>query len=149
MELQDSHVPENQLHYSLETWSEEIITFLETVVVPKHKKTYLVGNSVGGLVCATVAYRKPEVQPYSLILITCSKLQKHLSGTLPQFPFCSASYVDVGAVSPRSGAAECSSVLDSACAKFRIGTRQVGACASPKVADGHHQQSLVQQAVHP
>lgn len=67
---------EKDLQYSANTWCEQIIDFIEQVVVPSEKmqtnndneragtattKVHLVGNSVGGHLAAHIAMRRPDL----------------------------------------------------------------------------------------
>jgi len=65
---------ENGLQYSADTWCEQVIDFLEMVVIPSHQtpdddektnttpcRVHLVGNSVGGHLAAHVALRRPDL----------------------------------------------------------------------------------------
>jgi pimeloyl-ACP methyl ester carboxylesterase len=51
------------LQYSAETWIDQIITFMEEVILPQHQgcKVHLVGNSVGGHLAAYIAARRPDL----------------------------------------------------------------------------------------
>lgn len=57
---------EEDLQYSADTWCEQIIDFIETIVLPSLDnasvtKIHLVGNSVGGHLAAHVAVRRPDL----------------------------------------------------------------------------------------
>lgn len=70
-ECQDGQaVSELGLQYSAETWIDQIVTFIEQVILPsersdngnnKKKKVHLVGNSVGGHLAAYIAVRRPDL----------------------------------------------------------------------------------------
>jgi pimeloyl-ACP methyl ester carboxylesterase len=58
---------EKGLRYCAETWVDQIISFIEEVVLPEHATTgrqsrvHLVGNSVGGHLAAHIANRRPDL----------------------------------------------------------------------------------------
>ena len=51
------------LAYSADTWANQIISFLECVVLPAHPghKVHLVGNSVGGHISVLLAHERPDL----------------------------------------------------------------------------------------
>jgi len=49
------------LLYSADTWVDQIIQFLEEIVLSKKKKVHLVGNSVGGHLAVVVASKRPDL----------------------------------------------------------------------------------------
>ena len=54
---------EKGLIYSAETWIDQIVQFIEEIILPDHpgSKIHLVGNSVGGHLAAYVAARRPDL----------------------------------------------------------------------------------------
>lgn len=54
---------EKDLIYSAQTWIDQLITFIEEVILPEHpdQKVHVVGNSVGGHLAAHLAYRRPDL----------------------------------------------------------------------------------------
>jgi pimeloyl-ACP methyl ester carboxylesterase len=60
-------ISEQGLQYSAETWIDQIITFIEQVILPEqhqqscNNKVHLVGNSVGGHLAAYIAIRRPDL----------------------------------------------------------------------------------------
>lgn len=56
---------ERDLQYSAHTWCQQIIDFLETIVLPSYSnsdtKVHLVGNSVGGHLAVHIAVRRPDL----------------------------------------------------------------------------------------
>jgi len=65
---------EKNLIYSVDTWTEQIIHFIEEIIIPNYCaaveskpqkegdcKIHLVGNSVGGLIAVLVALKRPEL----------------------------------------------------------------------------------------
>ena len=59
---------EKGLIYSADTWLEQVITFIEEVILPDHQvdgvgptKVHLVGNSVGGHLAAHIANQRPDL----------------------------------------------------------------------------------------
>jgi pimeloyl-ACP methyl ester carboxylesterase len=53
---------EDALEYSIDTWAEQLASFIRDVIADD-RGVYLAGNSLGGLLATTVAYRYPEVRP--------------------------------------------------------------------------------------
>jgi pimeloyl-ACP methyl ester carboxylesterase len=53
---------EDGLEYSIDTWAEQLASFIKDVIADE-RGVYLAGNSLGGLLAVTVAYRYPEVCP--------------------------------------------------------------------------------------
>lgn len=51
---------EDALEYSIDTWAEQLASFIRDVIADD-KGVYLAGNSLGGLLATTVAYRYPEL----------------------------------------------------------------------------------------
>ena len=68
-------VNEKDVIYSIDTWIDQIIHFIEEVIVPNHNeckinneirkrgdfKMHLVGNSVGGLIAVLIALKRPDL----------------------------------------------------------------------------------------
>eukprot|EP00542_Grammatophora_oceanica_P014794 CAMPEP_0194029486 /NCGR_PEP_ID=MMETSP0009_2-20130614/3193_1 /TAXON_ID=210454 /ORGANISM="Grammatophora oceanica, Strain CCMP 410" /LENGTH=403 /DNA_ID=CAMNT_0038669161 /DNA_START=165 /DNA_END=1376 /DNA_ORIENTATION=- len=55
---------EKDLIYSADTWVEQIVNFIDEVILPKHngiQKIHLVGNSVGGYLSVAIARRRPDL----------------------------------------------------------------------------------------
>lgn len=61
---------EKGLIYSIDTWVDQIVEFIETVIVPNHAtermgsetlKVHLIGNSVGGHLSAILAAKRPDL----------------------------------------------------------------------------------------
>ena len=54
---------EKGLIYSAETWIDQLVRFIEDVIIPEHptQKIHLVGNSVGGHLAAHLAYQRPDL----------------------------------------------------------------------------------------
>jgi pimeloyl-ACP methyl ester carboxylesterase len=64
---------EKNLIYSVDTWTDQVIHFIEEVIIPNHYdassesnkpsdfKLHLVGNSVGGLIAVLVALKRPDL----------------------------------------------------------------------------------------
>lgn len=61
---------EKGLMYSIDTWADQIIQFIEKVIVPSHLsqkdnckdvKVHLVGNSVGGYLSTLLARKRPDL----------------------------------------------------------------------------------------
>ena len=64
---------EKGLIYSIDTWTDQIIEFIETIIIPNHCKTsmddqkstltkvHLIGNSVGGHLSAILAAKRPDL----------------------------------------------------------------------------------------
>lgn len=57
---------EDALEYSIDTWAEQLASFIRDVIADE-KGVYLAGNSLGGLLATTVAYRYPEVRIFLVI----------------------------------------------------------------------------------
>jgi pimeloyl-ACP methyl ester carboxylesterase len=53
--------------YSLDTWTEQLADFVRDVIREKGG-VYVAGNSLGGLLAVTVAFRHPEVRHLILLL---------------------------------------------------------------------------------
>jgi pimeloyl-ACP methyl ester carboxylesterase len=65
---------EDALEYSIDTWAEQLASFIRDVIADD-RGVYLAGNSLGGLLATTVAYRYPEVRaalPRKLVPSVCS-----------------------------------------------------------------------------
>lgn len=54
---------EENLSYSIDTWTDQIAAFIRDVI-SEPGGVYIAGNSLGGLLATTVAYRHPEVRPF-------------------------------------------------------------------------------------
>lgn len=59
---------ERDLTYSIDTWMDQVISFIDEVVVPENLdpvtgqcKVHLVGNSVGGHLATIIAYKRPDL----------------------------------------------------------------------------------------
>lgn len=55
---------EEGLIYSADTWAEQIIQFIEEIILPNHAdatKVHLVGNSVGGYLSVLIANKRPDL----------------------------------------------------------------------------------------
>ena len=57
---------EKGLIYSIDTWTDQIIEFIESVILPNHTsgekiKVHLIGNSVGGHLTAILAAKRPDL----------------------------------------------------------------------------------------
>lgn len=55
---------ERNLIYSIDTWADQIIDFVQEVLVPIHGedvKVHLIGNSVGGHLAALLATKRPDL----------------------------------------------------------------------------------------
>lgn len=64
---------EKGLIYSIDTWTDQVIQFIETIIIPYHQKSnennnttanvkvHLIGNSVGGHLSAIVAAKRPDL----------------------------------------------------------------------------------------
>ena len=55
---------ERGLRYCINTWADQIIEFIEEVILPEHtssKKIHLVGNSVGGYLSVVLASKRPDL----------------------------------------------------------------------------------------
>ena len=55
---------EKGLIYSIDTWAEQIIEFIETIILPNHgenTKVHLIGNSVGGHLSVVLAAKRPDL----------------------------------------------------------------------------------------
>lgn len=55
---------ERGLIYSIDMWAEQIVKFIETVVIPNHgenSKIHLIGNSVGGHLSVVLAAKRPDL----------------------------------------------------------------------------------------
>ena len=55
---------EEGLIYSADTWAEQIIQFVEEIILPNHAgatKVHLVGNSVGGYLSVLIANKRPNL----------------------------------------------------------------------------------------
>lgn len=51
-----------QLSYSIDTWTDQLAAFIRDVIQDEGG-AYIAGNSLGGLLATTVAYRHPEARP--------------------------------------------------------------------------------------
>lgn len=85
---------EQGLIYSIDTWADQILNFIETVILPKHgtdTKIHVIGNSVGGHLAVVLAARRPDWIA-SICLLNATPVWglnlKGWSGHLPppQFP---------------------------------------------------------------
>ncbi len=55
---------EQGLTYSIDMWADQIIEFIESVIIPNHgseTKVHLIGNSVGGHLSAILAAKRPDL----------------------------------------------------------------------------------------
>ena len=55
---------EKGLIYSIDTWADQIIEFIEQVILPNHDnnvKVHLIGNSVGGYLSVLLAAKRPDL----------------------------------------------------------------------------------------
>lgn len=53
---------EKGLIYSIDMWTDQIIEFIESVIIPNHTtKVHLIGNSVGGHLSAILAAKRPDL----------------------------------------------------------------------------------------
>ena len=55
---------ERGLRYCINTWADQVIDFIENVILPEHgtsKKVHLVGNSVGGYLSVVLASKRPDL----------------------------------------------------------------------------------------
>lgn len=55
---------EQGLIYSIDTWAEQIIEFIETIIIPNNggnTKVNLIGNSVGGHLAVVLAAKRPDL----------------------------------------------------------------------------------------
>ena len=55
---------ERGLRYCINTWADQIIEFIEEVILPEHtssEKIHLVGNSVGGYLSVVLASKRPDL----------------------------------------------------------------------------------------
>ncbi|KAG7360484.1 alpha/beta fold family hydrolase [Nitzschia inconspicua] len=81
-------VSEQGLQYSAETWIDQIVTFIEQVILTEQtsNKVHLVGNSVGGHLAAYIAARRPDLVESICLLNPTPVWGLNLpgwSGTLP------------------------------------------------------------------
>jgi len=80
---------EQGLIYSIDTWADQVIDFIETVILPKHdggRKLHVIGNSVGGHLAVILAARRPDLIE-SICLLNATPIwgfnMKGWSGHLP------------------------------------------------------------------
>lgn len=79
---------EKGLIYSIDTWADQIISFIDEVIVPNHpnEKVHLIGNSVGGHLSVVLAAKRPDLIE-SIILLNATPVWglnlKGWSGHLP------------------------------------------------------------------
>jgi len=80
---------ERGLIYSIDIWAEQIIEFIETIIIPNHgenTKVHLIGNSVGGHLSVVLAAKRPDLIK-SLCLLNATPVWglnlKGWSGHLP------------------------------------------------------------------
>jgi pimeloyl-ACP methyl ester carboxylesterase len=66
---------EKGLIYSADTWGDQIIQFIEQVIMPENEnaKVHVVGNSVGGLLACVLAVRRPDLVE-SIILLNATPI---------------------------------------------------------------------------
>lgn len=90
VDCDDGNSPsEKGLNYSVDTWIEQVIAFLEEHQPSKHSGFHLVGNSVGGYIAVHVAARRPDLVA-SLLLLNATPIWglnlPGWSGVLPPPP---------------------------------------------------------------